>query len=57
MIPVPKGQWAMVKFSLVRCHAITIELFKHLQVVIPLMRNQDTALDTRYAAHPASARP
>jgi len=47
----------MAKFSLVRHRATTTELFKHLQVVIPLMCNQDTALITRYAAHPASARP
>ena len=45
MIPGPKRKWAMVKFSLVRRHATTTELFKHLQVAIPLMRNQDTDCD------------
>jgi len=34
----------MAKFSLVRHRATTTELFKPLQVVIPLMRNQDRAL-------------
>jgi len=47
----------MAKFSLVRHRTTTTELFKHVQLVIPLMRNQDTALGTRYAAHLASAQP